>query len=108
MVHERYIVILPEGMPLARAAPIVCAGITMWDPLRHWYENVSLLRKVILIDNGEMSYINNFRGATKTDKKLNIGIVGIGGLGTMGIKLVSGNLEMQRSIIMQSIEQHSQ
>ena len=42
----------------------MCAGITMWDPLRYY-------------------------GATKGDKKMKIGIVGIGGLGTMGIKLAS-------------------
>jgi len=62
VVHERFIVILPEGIDLAKAAPLVCAGITMFDPLRHW-------------------------GAADTDKKMNIGIAGVGGLGTMGIKL---------------------
>lgn len=40
----------------------MCAGITMYDPLRHW-------------------------GATKPGASMCIGIVGIGGLGTMGIKL---------------------
>jgi uncharacterized zinc-type alcohol dehydrogenase-like protein len=39
----------------------MCAGITLYDPLKHW-------------------------GAT-SGKKMNIGIVGVGGLGTMGIKL---------------------
>jgi len=39
----------------------MCAGITMYDPLRHW-------------------------GATQ-GKKMTIGIIGVGGLGTMGIKL---------------------
>jgi len=52
---------IPDGIPLECAAPILCAGITMYDPLRYW-------------------------GATK-GKKMTIGIVGIGGLGTMGIKL---------------------
>lgn len=42
----------------------MCAGITLFDPLVHW-------------------------GAYKSDKKMNIGIVGIGGLGTMGIKLAA-------------------
>lgn len=62
VVQERYIVVLPQDIDLAKAAPLVCAGITMFDPLKHW-------------------------GAADTDKKMNIGIAGIGGLGTMGIKL---------------------
>ena len=52
---------IPDGLPIEKAAPILCAGITMYDPLRHW-------------------------GATQ-GKKMTIGIVGIGGLGTMGVKL---------------------
>ncbi|XP_063693990.1 NADP-dependent alcohol dehydrogenase C-like [Bolinopsis microptera] len=64
VVHEHFIIKIPEGMPLEKAGPILCAGITMWSPLNHW-------------------------GATNTEKKLNIGIVGIGGLGTMGIKLAA-------------------
>ena len=51
-------------MPLDKAAPLLCAGVTMWSPLETW-------------------------GATEPGKKLNIGIVGIGGLGTMGIKLAA-------------------
>lgn len=43
------------------APPIMCAGITLYDPLRYW-------------------------GAC-SGKKMTIGIIGIGGLGTMGIKL---------------------
>lgn len=52
---------IPDGIPLELAPSILCAGITMYDPLRHW-------------------------GATKGEK-MTIGIVGVGGLGTMGIKL---------------------
>ena len=51
---------IPDGIPLECAAPILCAGITMYDPLKHW-------------------------GATAGNKT--VGIIGIGGLGTMGIKL---------------------
>lgn len=61
VVHERFILRIPDGVPLDKAGPILCAGITLYDPLVHW-------------------------GATK-GKKMTIGIVGIGGLGTMGIKL---------------------
>ena len=61
VVHERFILKIPEAIPLSKAGPILCAGITLYDPLRH-------------------------AGAT-TGKQISVGIVGIGGLGTMGIKL---------------------
>lgn len=60
-VHEDFVLHIPEGMDLAKTAPLVCAGITMFSPLRHW--------------------------GAGGDKKKTVGIVGIGGLGTMGIKL---------------------
>merc|ERR1719490_263033 len=59
-VHERYIVTIPEGFPLEAAGPVFCAGITMYSPLVQW----------------------------KADKGgMNVGIVGIGGLGQMGVRL---------------------
>jgi uncharacterized zinc-type alcohol dehydrogenase-like protein len=60
-IHERFIIKIPDSIPLEKAGPLMCAGITMYDPLRHW-------------------------GATK-GTPMNIGIIGIGGLGTMGLKL---------------------
>jgi len=59
-VHERYVLRIrhPEAQ-LAAVAPLLCAGITTWSPLRHW--NAGPGKKV--------------------------GVVGIGGLGHMGIKL---------------------
>lgn len=60
-VHEHFIIKIPDGMDLAKTGPIMCAGITLYDPLRHW----------------------GF--ASSTGKT--VGIIGIGGLGTMGIKL---------------------
>lgn len=60
VVHEDFVIKIPEGMDASKAAPIMCAGITMYSPLNHW-------------------------GATKGGKT--VGIIGIGGLGTMGIKL---------------------
>lgn len=59
---ERFVFKIPESLPIEKAAPLLCAGITMYDPLKHW-------------------------GATKEGAKMTIGVVGIGGLGTMGIKL---------------------
>ncbi|WP_263139640.1 NAD(P)-dependent alcohol dehydrogenase [Pseudomonas sp. RIT-PI-AD] len=60
VVHERYVLRIkhPEDQ-LAAVAPLLCAGITTYSPLRHW--NVGPGKKV--------------------------GVVGIGGLGHMGIKL---------------------
>lgn len=60
VVHERYVlrVTHPEAQ-LAAVAPLLCAGITTYSPLRHWQAGPG--------------------------KK--VGVVGIGGLGHMGIKL---------------------
>lgn len=52
---------IPPEMNLAEAAPILCGGLTMFSPLKHW-------------------------GAL-TKQNMTIGIIGIGGLGTFGIKL---------------------
>ena len=60
VVHERYVLRIrhPEAQ-LAAVAPLLCAGITTYSPLRHW----------------------------KTGPGKKVGIVGIGGLGHIGIKL---------------------
>ena len=60
VVHERYVLRIghPEDQ-LAAVAPLLCAGITTYSPLKHWNA-----------------------GPGKT-----VGVVGIGGLGHMGIKL---------------------
>jgi uncharacterized zinc-type alcohol dehydrogenase-like protein len=58
VVNQRFVLRVPENLELAAAAPLLCAGITTYSPLRHW-------------------------GVTKGKK---VGIVGIGGLGHMGIK----------------------
>jgi len=58
VVDEAFALRVPKGMDLAGAAPLLCAGITTYSPLRHW--NVGKGQKV--------------------------GIVGLGGLGHMGLK----------------------
>jgi uncharacterized zinc-type alcohol dehydrogenase-like protein len=59
-VDEHFVLSISHGeKDLAAAAPLLCAGITTWSPLRHW-------------------------GAGPGKK---VGIVGIGGLGHMGVKL---------------------
>lgn len=57
-VHQRFVLHVDSKLNLAATAPLLCAGITTWSPLRHW-------------------------GATKGKK---VGIVGLGGLGHMGVK----------------------
>jgi uncharacterized zinc-type alcohol dehydrogenase-like protein len=60
VVHERYVLrIRHPSAQLAAVAPLLCAGITTYSPLRHWQV-----------------------GAGKK-----VGVVGIGGLGHMGVKL---------------------
>jgi uncharacterized zinc-type alcohol dehydrogenase-like protein len=58
VVDERFVLKVPENLDLAGAAPLQCAGITTYSPMRHW-------------------------GVTKGKK---VGIVGLGGLGHMGVK----------------------
>lgn len=59
VVDENYAVHIPETLDLASAAPILCAGITVYSPFKHW--NVGPGKKV--------------------------GIIGIGGLGHIAIKI---------------------
>lgn len=59
VVDESFVLKVPENLDLAATAPLLCAGITTYSPLKHW--NVGPGKKV--------------------------GIVGIGGLGHMGVKL---------------------
>ncbi len=59
VVDEAFVLRVPENLDLAAAAPLLCAGITTYSPLRH-------------------------HGVTKGQK---VGIVGLGGLGHMGVKL---------------------
>ena len=58
VVDEHFCLHVPAGLDLAATAPLLCAGITTYSPLRHW-------------------------GATSGKK---VGIVGLGGLGHMGVK----------------------
>ncbi len=59
IVDENYVLRVPENLDLAATAPLLCAGITTYSPLKHW--NVGPGKRV--------------------------GIVGIGGLGHMGVKI---------------------
>lgn len=59
VVDENYVLRIPDSIPLDKAAPLLCAGITLYSPLRHW--NAGPGKKVA--------------------------IVGLGGLGHVGVKL---------------------
>ena len=58
VVDEAFVVTVPESLDFAAAAPLLCAGITTWSPLRHWK-----------VGAGQVA-----------------GVVGLGGLGHMGVK----------------------
>ena len=58
VVDERFVLRVPSNLDLAGTAPLLCAGITTYSPMRHW-------------------------GVTKGKK---VGVVGLGGLGHMGVK----------------------
>jgi len=59
VVTENFVVRIPDGLELDVAAPLLCAGITTFSPLRHW-------------------------GAGPGK---NVAVIGLGGLGHMGVKL---------------------
>lgn len=59
VVDERFVVRIPDGIPLKNAAPLLCAGITMYSPLKHWHAGPCT----------------------------RVAIIGLGGLGHMGVQL---------------------
>jgi len=59
VVDEHFVARVPAGLDLAAAAPLLCAGITTYSPLRHW----------------------------KAGPGVRVGVVGLGGLGHMAVKL---------------------
>lgn len=61
VVDEAFVLRIPAGLDVAGAAPLLCAGITTYSPLRHW----------------------------KVGKGQKVGVVGLGGLGHMGVKLAN-------------------
>lgn len=55
---EHFVLNIPQSLDMAEAAPLLCAGITMYSPLMHW----------------------------KAGPGMKVGIIGLGGLGHMGVK----------------------
>jgi uncharacterized zinc-type alcohol dehydrogenase-like protein len=62
VVTESFVLKVPDGLDMAAAAPLLCAGITTWSPLRHW----------------------------KVGRGSRVAVVGLGGLGHMALKLAKG------------------
>lgn len=58
VAHEDFVLHISDKLDLAATAPLLCAGITTWSPLRHW----------------------------KVGKGTRVGVLGLGGLGHMGVK----------------------
>lgn len=61
VINERYAVTIPGNLDLAGVAPLLCAGITLYSPIRHW----------------------------KVGKGSRVGVMGLGGLGHMGVKFAA-------------------
>jgi uncharacterized zinc-type alcohol dehydrogenase-like protein len=55
VVDEAYIVRIPDSLPLPAAAPLLCAGITLYSPLRHW--NAGPDKKVAIIGFGGLGHV---------------------------------------------------
>jgi uncharacterized zinc-type alcohol dehydrogenase-like protein len=75
VVDENYVLRIPDSIPLDAAAPLLCAGITMYSPLRHW-------------DAGPGK---------------RVAIIGLGGLGHMGVKLAAA-MGAEVTVLSQSLK----
>ncbi|KAG1441727.1 hypothetical protein G6F57_018627 [Rhizopus arrhizus] len=62
IVREEFVLSIPEGLDLSRGAPLLCAGITTYSPLRTW----------------------NIQHGSR------VAVIGLGGLGHMAVKLAAG------------------
>jgi uncharacterized zinc-type alcohol dehydrogenase-like protein len=75
VVDENYVLRIPDGIPLDAAAPLLCAGITMYSPLRNW----------------------------KAGPGKRVAIIGMGGLGHMGVKIAAA-LGAEVTVLSQSLK----
>jgi uncharacterized zinc-type alcohol dehydrogenase-like protein len=55
VVKENFVVRIPDGLELAQAAPLLCAGITTYSPLRHW--NAGPGKKVAIVGLGGLGHV---------------------------------------------------
>ena len=75
VVDENFVLRIPDSLPLDKAAPLLCAGITLFSPLRHW----------------------------KAGPDTRLAIIGLGGLGHMGVKLGAA-MGAEVSVLSQSLK----
>jgi uncharacterized zinc-type alcohol dehydrogenase-like protein len=78
VVDENYALRIPDNLPMDAAAPLLCAGITLYSPLQHW-------------------------GAGPGKK---VAIIGLGGLGHMGVKLAHA-LGAEVTVLSQSLKKQA-
>ncbi|HVN21663.1 MAG TPA: NAD(P)-dependent alcohol dehydrogenase [Dongiaceae bacterium] len=78
VVDENYVLRMPDNLPLEACAPLLCAGITLYSPLKHW--NAGPGKKVA--------------------------IVGMGGLGHVGVKLAHA-LGAEVTVLSQSLKKQA-
>jgi alcohol dehydrogenase (NADP+) len=55
VVDENYVLSIPDGIGLDVAAPLLCSGITMYSPLRHW--NAGPGRRVAVVGMGGLGHV---------------------------------------------------
>ena len=75
VVDENYVLRIPEALPLDAAAPLLCAGITTYSPLRHW----------------------------NTGPGKRVAVIGLGGLGHMAVKLATA-MGAEVTVLSQSLK----
>ncbi len=78
VVNEDYVLRIPDNLPLEGCAPLLCAGITLYSPLKHW-------------------------GAGPGKK---VAIMGLGGLGHMGVKIAHA-LGAEVTVLSQSLKKQA-
>jgi alcohol dehydrogenase (NADP+) len=79
VVNENYVLRIPDNLPLDCAAPLLCAGITLYSPLMHW----------------------------KAGPGKKVAIIGLGGLGHIGVKIVHA-LGAEVTVLSHSLEKEEE
>jgi len=78
VADENYVLRMPDNLPLEACAPLLCAGITLYSPLRHW----------------------------KAGPGKRVAIIGLGGLGHMGVKIAHA-MGAEVTVLSQSLKKQA-